>query len=45
MSQKQGGNAMYTCSECSGFGAIFIDIDNKEVEKCPVCNGTGKTED
>jgi DnaJ-class molecular chaperone len=32
------------CSECSGFGAIFTDIDNKKVEKCPKCNGKGKVE-
>lgn len=30
------------CSDCSGFGVVFTDIDNKDIEKCPKCNGKGR---
>lgn len=32
------------CSDCSGFGVVFTDIDNKDIKKCPKCNGLGKQE-
>jgi NAD-dependent SIR2 family protein deacetylase len=36
--------AVINCSDCSGFGAVFTDIDNKEIKKCHKCNGVGKVQ-